>query len=207
MDHEKLEEIIHLFGLIGYCLAFCINTYLTVFLKNTYLKTYLIISCVGYLFMAIYHYQQLDLSKMPNLSTISTIFIHSSNPHTAISKKIKSEKIYIQKPLLPQSALLYRCFAHICLALFFGLMVFHTSSHEYLFDDTVDYLISSISHVYFIIELFLGLRETPGAIGIIFAQFQKAFLLSNNSMIHGATIVSAICLIISYSITIFSEIQ
>ncbi len=206
MDPEKLEVLIHLFGLIGYGLAFCINTYLMVFLKNTYLKTYLAISSVGYLFMTSYHYQQLDLSKMPNLSTLSTIFVRSSNPLTAISKKIKTEELHLQKSLLPQSALICRCFSHICLALFFGLMVFHTNSHEYLFDDTVDYIISSISHVYFIIKLLLGLKETPGAIGIIFAQFQKAFLLSNDSMIHGATIVSSICLIIAYSITIFSEI-
>ena len=188
VSRSKYDKTIHFFGLIGYFLAFCINLYLVVTLQFTYLNICLAISCVGFLLMSIYHYRYLFVLKYLG----------------PISKKVK--QIYIEESVQSQYTLLHRFFAHIFLAIFFGLMIFQPISSKYLIDDAANYTMSCISHVYFIIKLVLGLEETPGAVGLFFAQMDKVFLLKYNSIFHYTSVISSFFIAMMYLMTILSEL-
>lgn len=190
------DEIIHAFGMMGYFLAFCINAYLAVNAKQTMLSIYLMISCIGFLFMTIYHIRSLFVSRHLNL------------PPSAFFTSMQADKFDPRVSLASQITVCYRFFAHVCLTLFFCLMIFYRTSTDYLYHDIFDFLLSFISHGFFTVKMLVGMKDTPGAVGIIFAQIDRllAIFTNNFSIKQLALSSSAFCLIMMYSMNIFAEI-
>lgn len=189
------DEVIHTFGMMGYFLAFCINAYLAVNAKQTMLSIYLMISCIGFLSMTIYHIRSLFVSRHLNL------------PLSAFFTSMQDEKFDPRVSLASQITVCYRFFAHVCLTLFFCLMFFYRTSTDYVYDDIFDFLLSFISHEFFTVKMLVGMKDTPGAVGIIFAQIDRLLAIFTNPTTKQLIVSSsAFCLIMMYSMNIFAEI-
>lgn len=190
------DFIVHTFGMMGFFLAFCSNAYLAVNAKQTILLVYLTISCIGFLSMTIYHIRSLFVPRHVNL------------PSSVLFTTLRNEKFDPRISLSSQVTVCYRFVAHVCLTLFFCLMFLHTISKNYVYNDIVNFVLSFISHGYFTVKLLLGLQDTPGAVGIIFAQIDRMLSLFTNkfNVNQGVISLSAFCLIMMYSMTIFVEI-
>jgi hypothetical protein len=188
------DFIVHTFGMIGFFLVFCINAYLAFHAKQIILSVYLTISCIGFLSMTIYHIHSLFVPRHVNL------------PSSGLFTTLRSEKLDTRISLSSQITVCYRFFAHVCLTLFFCLMVLHTISSGNMYHDIINFFLSFISHGYFTVKLLLGLQDTPGAVGIILAQLDRVLLVFDSpSVKHFVMSLSAVCLIIMYSLIIFSE--